>query len=150
MEPTTERRIARFGVFEADLDHRRLTKSGFRIRLQDKPFQLLALLMERQGAVVTREELKEKLWSGNTFVEFDVGLNTAVKKLRAALSDSADNPRFVETVPRIGYRFVAPVSVSRPASAPTEDPEVAVLAAESSESIVSAVAAPSTTQQPKI
>lgn len=112
MRPTTQRRTARFGVFEADLDSRQLTKSGLRIRLQDQPFQLLALLVERQGQVVTREELKEELWPGNTFVEFDAGLNTAVKKLRTALSDSSDNPRFVETVPRVGYRFVAPVTIS--------------------------------------
>jgi DNA-binding winged helix-turn-helix (wHTH) protein len=92
MGPTAQRRIVRFGVYEADFDNRQLTKSGFRIRLQDKPFQLLVLLLERQGVVVTREELKEKLWPGDTFVEFDVGLNTAVKKLRAALNDSADNP----------------------------------------------------------
>jgi len=132
MEPIAERRIARFGVFEADFDSRKLTKSGFRIRLQDQPFQLLALLLERQGRVVTREELKEKLWPGDTFVEFDVGLNTAVKKLRAALSDSADNPRFVETVPRVGYRFVAPVSVSRPAVSSYVQPEVAVAIVEES------------------
>jgi TolB-like protein/DNA-binding winged helix-turn-helix (wHTH) protein len=111
MSSTAQHRIARFGVFEADLEGRRLSKSGYRIRLQEQPFQILALLLERQGVVVTREELKERLWPSDTFVEFDVGLNTAIKKLRAALSDSADNPRFVETVPRIGYRFVAPVSM---------------------------------------
>lgn len=112
MVPTTQRRIARFGIFEADLDNRRLTKSGFRIRVQDQPFQILALLLERQGQVVTRDELKEKLWAGDTFVAFDDGLNTAIKKLRTALNDAADNPRFVETVPRVGYRFIAPVSIS--------------------------------------
>jgi TolB-like protein/DNA-binding winged helix-turn-helix (wHTH) protein/Tfp pilus assembly protein PilF len=132
MEPTAQRWTARFGVYEADFDSHKLTKSGFRIRLQDKPFQLLALLLERQGQVVTREELKEKLWPSDTFVEFDVGLNTAVKKLRAALSDTADNPRFVETVPRVGYRFVAPVSVLRPAVASNIEPEVAVPAVEGS------------------
>jgi TolB-like protein/DNA-binding winged helix-turn-helix (wHTH) protein/Tfp pilus assembly protein PilF len=151
MGPTAQRRIARFGVYEADLDNRQLTKSGFRIRLQDKPFQLLMLLLERQGVVVTREELKEKLWPGDTFVEFDVGLNTAVKKLRAALSDSADNPRFVETVPRLGYRFVAPVSVARPETASMVDPEVAIPAAEESlESVVSADAASDATPQPEL
>jgi DNA-binding winged helix-turn-helix (wHTH) protein len=130
MGPTAQRRIARFGVFEADFESRQLTKNGFRIRLQEKPFQLLMLLLERQGLVVTREELKEKLWPSDTFVEFDVGLNTAVKKLRAALSDSAENPRFVETVPRLGYRFVAPVSVARPESASVVDPEGTVPTAE--------------------
>jgi TolB-like protein/DNA-binding winged helix-turn-helix (wHTH) protein/Tfp pilus assembly protein PilF len=110
MTSIAQRRIVSFGVFEADLDNRQLTKSGYRIRLQDKPFQVLALLLERQGMVVTREELKETLWPADTFVEFDVGLNTAIKKLRAALSDAADNPRFVATVPRVGYRFLLTVS----------------------------------------
>jgi TolB-like protein/DNA-binding winged helix-turn-helix (wHTH) protein/Tfp pilus assembly protein PilF len=113
MGSTMQRRIARFGIFEADLDSRRLTKNGFRIRLQDQPFQVLALLLERQGLVVTRDELKEKLWASDTFVAFDDGLNTAIKKLRTALNDAADNPRFVETVPRVGYRFIAPVSISQ-------------------------------------
>ena len=151
MGPTAQRRIARFGVYQADFDNRQLTKSGFRIRLQDKPFQLLVLLLERQGVVVTREELKEKLWPGDTFVEFDVGLNTAVKKLRAALCDSADNPRFVETVPRLGYRFVAPVSVAGAEIASVVDPEVTIPAAEESPgSIVSAVAASDETPQPRL
>jgi TolB-like protein/DNA-binding winged helix-turn-helix (wHTH) protein/Tfp pilus assembly protein PilF len=123
MGTSTQRRIARFGIYEADLDDRRLTKSGFRIRLQDQPFQVLSLLLEKQGSVVTRDELKEKLWASDTFVAFDDGLNTAIKKLRTALNDSADNPRFVETIPRIGYRFIAPVTISeameRPATSPT-------------------------------
>jgi len=117
MPSLIQRRIARFGIFEADFESRRLSKSGFRIRLQDQPFQILALLLERQGQVVTREELKEKLCASDTFVAFDDGLNTAIKKLRAALNDAADNPRFVETVPRIGYRFIAPVSFSQEAAA---------------------------------
>jgi TolB-like protein/DNA-binding winged helix-turn-helix (wHTH) protein len=146
MGPTAQRRIARFGVFEADFDTRQLTKSGFRIRLQDQPFQLLALLLDRQGAVVTREELKERLWPGNTFVEFDNGLNTAIKKLRTALSDSADNPRFVETVPRIGYRFVAPVAVSKLPWASAVEQGVPVRAGvESPESLISPLASPATT-----
>jgi TolB-like protein/DNA-binding winged helix-turn-helix (wHTH) protein/Tfp pilus assembly protein PilF len=146
MQPTAPRRIVRFGVFEADLDNRQLTKSGFRVRLQDQPFQILVLLLERQDLVVTREELKERLWPGNTFVEFDDGLNTAIKKLRAALSDSAENPRFVETVPRIGYRFVAPVSVSRAASIVERD-VVAPAGEESADSMISAVAVPDATEQ---
>jgi TolB-like protein/DNA-binding winged helix-turn-helix (wHTH) protein/Tfp pilus assembly protein PilF len=151
MEPTAQRRTARFGVFEADLDSRQLTKSGFRIRLQDQPFQLLALMLERQGQVVTREELKEKLWPSDTFVEFDVGLNTAIKKLRAALNDVAGNPRFVETVPRIGYRFVAPVSVSKPGIASTVDPEVVAPSVEETpEALISTVASPNATSQPEI
>ena len=112
MKSPTKRRIARFGIFEVDLDNRSLTKSGFRIRLQDQPFQVLALLLERKGSVVARDELKEKLWASDTFVAFDDGLNTAIKKLRTALNDAADNPRFVETVPRVGYRFIAPVVIS--------------------------------------
>jgi TolB-like protein/DNA-binding winged helix-turn-helix (wHTH) protein/Tfp pilus assembly protein PilF len=151
MGPTAQRRIARFGVFEADFEGRQLTKNGFRIRLQEKPFQLLMLLLERPGVVLTREELKQKLWPSNTFVEFDVGLNTAVKKLRGALNDSADNPRFVETVPRLGYRFLAPVSGARPESASVVDPEVAVRAAEEHfESIVSAVGVSDAPPQPRL
>ena len=83
---------------------------GSRIRLQEQPFRILALLLERSGQLVTREEIRQKLWSPDTFVGFDDALNTAVRKLRAALNDSADNPRFLETVPRRGYRFVAPVA----------------------------------------
>jgi TolB-like protein/DNA-binding winged helix-turn-helix (wHTH) protein/Tfp pilus assembly protein PilF len=107
-----KRKIARFGLFEADLEQRVLTKHGLRIRLQDQPFQVLALLLERPGEVVTREEIRQKLWAADTYVEFDDGLNTAIKKLRVALSDAADNPRFIETVPRRGYRFLAPATLS--------------------------------------
>jgi DNA-binding winged helix-turn-helix (wHTH) protein/tetratricopeptide (TPR) repeat protein len=103
-------RIVRFGSFEADFGEGKLTKGGIRIRLQEQPLQILALLLERPGQVVTREEIRQKLWSRDTFVEFDDALNTAVRKLRAALNDTADNPRFLETVPRRGYRFVAPVA----------------------------------------
>lgn len=106
-----EIRVVRFGSFEADLREGVLTKSGFRIKLQEQPFQILALLLERPGELVTRDEIRQKLWSEDTFVEFDDGLNTAVRKLRTALGDAADNPRFLETVPRRGYRFVAPVTV---------------------------------------
>src|SRR5579863_7087667 len=105
----TTHHIVRFGSFEADLHESKLTKGGIRIRLQEQPFQILALLLERPNQLVTREEICQKLWSRDTFVEFDDALNTAVRKLRAALNDSADNPRFLETVPRRGYRFIAPV-----------------------------------------
>lgn len=105
--PVSPRRIARFGIFEVDLESRRLTKGGLRVRLQEQPFHVLSLLLARPGEVVTREELKEKLWPGDTYVEFDTGLNTAVRKLRSALGEVADNPRFIETLPRIGYRFLA-------------------------------------------
>src|SRR5580704_14278329 len=104
------KRIARFGLYEADLAECVLTKSGFRVKLQDQPFQVLGLLLERPGAVVTRQEIQQKLWPGDTFVEFDDGLNNAIKKLRVALCDSADNPRFIETVPRRGYRFLGEVT----------------------------------------
>jgi len=103
-------RIVRFGSFEADFGEGKLTKGGIRIRVQEQPLQILALLLEHPGQLVTREEIRQKLWSRDTFVEFDDALNTAVRKLRAALNDSADNPRFLETVPRRGYRFIAPVA----------------------------------------
>ncbi len=102
-------RAARFGLFEADFEQRILTKGGLRVKLQDQPFQVLAMLLDRPGELVTREEIRQRLWPADTFVEFDDGLNTVIKKLRAALNDSADNPRFIETVPRRGYRFLAPV-----------------------------------------
>ena len=103
-------RIVRFGSFEADFGEGKLTKGGIRIRVQEQPLQILALLLEHPGQLVTREEIRQKLWSRDTFVEFDDALNTAVRKLRTALNDSADNPRFLETVPRRGYRFIAPVA----------------------------------------
>jgi DNA-binding winged helix-turn-helix (wHTH) protein len=108
------KKFARFGLYEADLQQRVLTKSGLRVRLQEQPFQVLALLLQNPGEVVSREDIRQKLWSADTYVEFDDGLNTAIKKLRLALGDAADNPRFIETVPRRGYRFVAPVSFPAP------------------------------------
>jgi Tol biopolymer transport system component/DNA-binding winged helix-turn-helix (wHTH) protein len=99
----------RFGTFEADPASGEFWKNGRRIRLQEQPFRLLVLLLENAGSVVTREELQKRLWPSDTFVEFDYGLNTAIKKLRQALGDSADNPRFIQTLPRKGYRFIAPV-----------------------------------------
>src|ERR1700685_2603249 len=101
----------RFGVFEVDLRAGELHKHGLRIRLQEQPFQLLALLLERPGQVVTREELQKKLWPADTFIDFDHGLNKAVNKIRDALGDSAESPRYVETVARRGYRFIAEVKV---------------------------------------
>jgi DNA-binding winged helix-turn-helix (wHTH) protein/TolB-like protein len=100
-----------FGVFEADLRAAELRKHGIRIKLQEQPFQILSLLLEHPGEVVTREELRQKLWPAHTFVDFDRSLNKAMTKLRAALGDSADSPRYVETIPRHGYRFLAPVHV---------------------------------------
>ena len=102
----------RFGVFELDLRAGELRKNGLRVRLQQQPFQVLAMLLEHPGEVVGREELQKKLWPADTFVDFDHGLNKAINKIREALSDSAESPRFVETVARRGYRFLAEVRVS--------------------------------------
>ena len=110
----TPRRILSFGSFEVDLGSRELRRQGLKVGLQDQPFRLLALLLERPGEVVTREELRDKLWPADTFVDFDHSLNTAVRKLREALGDSAEAPRYVETLARRGYRFVAPVAERGP------------------------------------
>jgi len=102
--------VIRFGTFEADLRAAELRRNGIKIRLQEQPFQVLAMLLERPGEIVTREELRSRLWPADTFVDFDHGLNAAVKRLRDALSDSAENPRFIETLARRGYRLLAPVN----------------------------------------
>src|ERR1700719_236015 len=115
--------VIRFGPFTADLDSGELRREGVKVRLQAQPFQLLTLLLSRPGEVVTREEICRKLWQADTFVDFDHSLGTAVNKIREALSDSADRPRVVETMPRRGYRFIgtlnrstaSPASESRPA-----------------------------------
>jgi cholera toxin transcriptional activator len=107
--PSPAGQIARFGVFELDLNSGELRKSGVKLRLQEQPFQVLALLLERAGEVVTRDELRQKLWPSDTFVDFDHSLNTAINKVREALGDSASTPRYVETLARRGYRFIAPV-----------------------------------------
>ncbi len=104
--------VIRFGLFELDLKSGQLSKNGSRIRISQQPVQVLTLLLERPGEVVTREELRQRLWSPDTFVDFDHGLNKSVQKLRDALGDSAESPRFIETIPRVGYRFIAPVKVS--------------------------------------
>src|ERR1700761_2731451 len=97
----------RFGAFEADLHSGEVRKSGSRVKLQDQPFKVLQVLLERPGALVTREELRSRIWPDESFGDFDHAVNVAVGKLRTALGDSADNPCFIETVPRRGYRFVA-------------------------------------------
>src|SRR5689334_275350 len=102
--------IVRFGVFEVDLRAGELRKQGVRIKVQEQPFQVLTILLQRPGELVTREELRSQNWPADTFVDFDNSLNTAINKLREALGDSADNPRFIETLPRRGYRFIAPVT----------------------------------------
>jgi cholera toxin transcriptional activator len=118
------KKIVRFGVFAADLAAGELRKSGVRIRLQEQPFQVLAFLLERPAEVITREELRQKLWPADTFVDFDHSLNTAVNKLREALGDSASSPRYVETLARRGYRFLAPVERedANPAAAEAIEP----------------------------
>ncbi len=103
-------RLLRFGTFEVDLRAGELRKQGVRIKLQEQPFHVLTLLLQRPGEVITREELRSELWQSETFVDFDNSLNTSINKLREALGDSADNPRFIETLPRRGYRFLASVS----------------------------------------
>src|ERR1700679_1375510 len=100
-----------FGLYEADLQTGELWKAGFRIKLQSQPFKVLCVLLERPGQVVAREELQERLWGKDTVVDFDHSLGTAINKIREALGDSADNPRFIETLSRRGYRFIAPVGV---------------------------------------
>lgn len=108
--PTHVTHVLRFGVFQIDLRTGELRKSGVKIRLQEQPFQILAMLLERPGEVVSREDLRKKLWAEETFVDFDHGLNTAVQRLRDSLGDTAENPRFIETLPRRGYRFLTPVA----------------------------------------
>jgi DNA-binding winged helix-turn-helix (wHTH) protein len=102
-------RVLRFGVFEVDLRTQELRKQGNLIRLHGQPFQILSTLLERPGEIVMREELRQKLWAADTYVDFDNSVNAAINRLREALGDSAENPRFVETLPRRGYRFIAPV-----------------------------------------
>lgn len=105
-----EARLLRFGVFEVDLDTGELRKNGARVRLQEQPFQVLTALLQNAGQVVTRDQLREEIWPADTFVDFDHSLNTAVNKIRESLGDSASSPRFVETLARRGYRFIAPVN----------------------------------------
>ena len=106
--------VFRFGLFEADALRRTLTRKGVRVKIQDMPFQILILLLERRGEIVSREELQRALWPEGTYVDFDGSLNVVLKKLRAAIDDDSDSPRFVETVRRYGYRFIAPVSIDSP------------------------------------
>jgi len=110
-DPLASADVARFGTFRVDFRAGELLKNGRKIRLQDQPLQVLALLIEKPGEVVTREQLRQKLWPDDTFVDFDHGLNNAINRLREALNDSAEEPRFIETLPRRGYRFVAKVDV---------------------------------------
>jgi len=122
-DPALVSPIVRFGAFEVDLRSAELRKHGLKLKIQEQPFQVLAMLLEHPGQIVTREDLHKKLWPADTFVDFEHGLNAAINKLRETLGDSADNPRFVETLHRRGYRFIAPVeAVGAQGSAPTVAP----------------------------
>lgn len=123
--PQNHGRIARFGVFELDLVAGELRKKGVRLRLQEQPLRVLSVLLERAGDIVTREELRQRLWPSDTFVDFDHSLNTAINKVRETLGDVAASPRYVETVARKGYRFIAPVQREIASEAPKPDRLVA-------------------------
>lgn len=121
---STSAEVIRFGVFEADTRTGELRKHGLRIKLQEQPFQVLSLLLARPGELVTREELRLKLWPADTFVDFEQGLNKAINKLREALSDDRETPRYIETLPRRGYRFIAPAMSAQPLLEPSGPPAV--------------------------
>src|SRR5437899_5281476 len=123
-KPRVAPQLVQFGPFEVNLQTGELRKQGVRIRLQPKPWQVLRTLLENSGSVVTREELRSRLWPEDTFIDFESGVNTAINRLRLALSDSADHPRYIETLSRTGYRFVAPIHPSPPV--PTSIVEVPV------------------------
>src|SRR5689334_23396141 len=110
----------RFGQFEIDLSTGELRKSGLRMHIQDQPLKILGALLERAGELVTREELRERLWPSETFVNFERSLNAAVAKLRQVLADSAEKPRYIEAMARRGYRIVAPVEATPPLPKPME------------------------------
>lgn len=126
-EPTGTPGPVRFGAFEADVSSGELRKHGLKIKLPDQSFQVLVMLLERPRQVLTREELRKKLWPADTFVDFDHGLNNAMNRLREALGDSAEAPRFIETLPRRGYRFIAPVETAGPATSAPRVESIAVL-----------------------
>ncbi|HUI51709.1 MAG TPA: winged helix-turn-helix domain-containing protein [Terriglobales bacterium] len=133
--------VLRFGLFEADLRSGELRKSGIRLKIQDRPFQILSILLAQPGQLVTREHIQKRLWPEDTFVDFEHGLNTAINKLRDVLSDQADNPRFIETLPKRGYRFIAPVS--------SGDGDAATHSATPSDSASAPAQVPATSTPPK-
>src|SRR5580658_1513591 len=120
-----------FGVFDLDLRTQELRKYGTRVKLPPQSFQVLQMLLERPGTLVSREELQKALWPADTFVDFDHGLNNAVKRIRAAIGDSAETPHWIETLPRLGYRFIGPVEIAKnghpPAPAPANGDALATL-----------------------
>src|SRR5712672_3088082 len=115
----------RFGIFEVDVVSGELRKQGVRIKLQEQPFQALVALLERPRHVVTREELQKRLWPSDTFVDFDRGLNKAINRLREVLGDDADDPRFIETLPQRGYRFIADIEGAPATELPSAAPPAA-------------------------
>ena len=121
---STPGQIRRFGPFELDLAAAEVRQNGLRVRLQPQPFKLLVLLTSRPGSLITREEIRSELWPEGTFVDFDQSVNFAVKQIRDAFGDSASHPIYLETVPRQGYRFIAPVNAG--ASSPSSSPGVPV------------------------
>jgi DNA-binding winged helix-turn-helix (wHTH) protein len=114
----TPAKVVRFGAFELDIEAERLLRNGRTVRLQPQPFKLLTLLVGLQGQLVTREQIRATLWSGDTFVDVEQGVNFAIKQVREALGEDADRPIYIQTVPRRGYRFVAPVEISPDEEAP--------------------------------
>src|SRR6267154_5326899 len=121
-EPSQSLSGYRFGVFEVDLRAGEIRKNGLKIKLQEQPFQVLTFLLQHSPNLVAREDLRKRLWDEDTFVEFDHGLSNAIGRIREALGDSADNARFIETLPRRGYRFIVPVSSNTGIEKPTPDP----------------------------
>jgi DNA-binding winged helix-turn-helix (wHTH) protein len=115
-------------VFQVDLSSNELFRSGVRVPIQEQPLQVLRLLLEAEGRVVTREQLRSALWTRDTFVDFEHGLHTAVKKMRRALKDSAESPRFVETLPKVGYRFMVPVEWAADVIGSDPQPRVVAIA----------------------
>ena len=122
VSPTQE--MVRFGLFELDLRAAQLTRNGTKIRLPQQPLQLLSVLIESPGEIVTREQLRQRLWPSDVFIDFDHGLNKSIQKLRDALGDSADSPRYIETIPRVGYRFIAPIRNGTGSREPEADIEI--------------------------
>src|ERR1700729_3172020 len=110
MEPSAPNSVVRFGTYEVSLQSGEVRKSGLRIRVQQQPMKLLEVLLEHPGEVITREELRSRVWPNESFGDFDQAVNIAIAKLRSALGDSAENPRYIETLPKRGYRFIADVS----------------------------------------
>src|ERR1700730_3269291 len=133
MDPgKTQNARTRFGVFEVDTRSGELRKNGVKVNLQEQPFQILQALLENPGELVTRDELRKRIWPKDTFVAFDHGLYSAMTKLREALGDTAENPRFVQTLPRRGYRLSAPVDANGASSQPETPLAVSVMHIESS------------------